>query len=101
MGTILEDERGVEDDEEADVGDDGLKLSSNLWMLNVYRRQYYEHTNSLLQQYIYIDRLLDSSLPHNLLNEYNETSGSKRNLQGPIFVPSEFQDQNRRLWQLD
>jgi hypothetical protein len=45
-------------------------------MLNVYRRQYYEHTNSLLQQYIYIDRLLDSSLPHNLLNEYNETPGS-------------------------
>ena len=42
----------------------------------LYRRQYYEHTNSLLQQYIYIDRLLDSSLPHNLLNEYNETLGS-------------------------
>lgn len=25
----------------------------------------------LIQQYIYIDRLLDSSLPHDLLNEYN------------------------------
>jgi hypothetical protein len=36
-----------------------------------------ERTNSLLQQYIYIDRLLDSSLPHNLLNEYSETPGSK------------------------
>lgn len=34
-------------------------------------RQYYERTNSLIQQYIYIDRLLDSSLPHDLLNEYN------------------------------
>lgn len=37
-------------------------------------RQYYERNNSLIQQYIYIDRLLDSSLPHNLLNEYNHTS---------------------------
>ncbi|KAH7417214.1 hypothetical protein BKA64DRAFT_293114 [Cadophora sp. MPI-SDFR-AT-0126] len=39
-------------------------------------RQYYERTNSLVQQYIYIDRLLDSSLPHDLLNEYNDTPGS-------------------------
>jgi hypothetical protein len=28
----------------------------------------------LIQQYIYIDRLLDSSIPHSLLNEYNNTS---------------------------
>ncbi|KAB5580783.1 hypothetical protein GE09DRAFT_1083656 [Coniochaeta sp. 2T2.1] len=34
-------------------------------------RQYYERTNYLVQQYLYIDRLLDSSLPHDLLNEYN------------------------------
>jgi hypothetical protein len=27
----------------------------------------------LIQQYIYIDRLLDSSLPHSLLNEYDNT----------------------------
>lgn len=39
-------------------------------------REYYERTNSLVQQYIYIDRLLDSSLPHDLLNEYNNTPGS-------------------------
>ncbi|TVY14637.1 Metal tolerance protein 3 [Lachnellula arida] len=39
-------------------------------------REYYERTNSLLQQYIYIDRLLDSSLPHDLLNEYNDTPSS-------------------------
>ncbi|CZT09734.1 hypothetical protein WAI453_006997 [Rhynchosporium graminicola] len=39
-------------------------------------REYYQRTNSLLQQYIYIDRLLDSSLPHDLLNEYNDTPGS-------------------------
>ena len=41
-----------------------------------YRRQHYECTNSLLQQYIYIDRLLDSSLLHIPFNEYNDTPGS-------------------------
>jgi hypothetical protein len=30
----------------------------------------------LIQQYIYIDRLLDSSLPHDLLNEYAHASSS-------------------------
>jgi len=44
--------------------------------LMITRREYYERTNSLLQQYIYIDRLLDSSLPHDLLNEYNDTPSS-------------------------
>lgn len=39
-------------------------------------RGYYERTNSLVQQYLYIDRLLDSSLPHDLLNEYNNTPSS-------------------------
>ncbi|KAE8452126.1 hypothetical protein EG329_001593 [Mollisiaceae sp. DMI_Dod_QoI] len=39
-------------------------------------RAYYERTNSLVQQYIYIDRLLDSSLPHDLLNEYNDLPSS-------------------------
>ncbi|KIN04776.1 hypothetical protein OIDMADRAFT_39263 [Oidiodendron maius Zn] len=39
-------------------------------------RQYYERTNSLIQQYVYIDRLLDSSLPHDLLNEYTNTTSS-------------------------
>ncbi|TEY19688.1 hypothetical protein BOTCAL_1871g00010 [Botryotinia calthae] len=41
-------------------------------------RQYYERTNSLLQQYIYIDRLLDSSIPHDLLNEYEHNACSGR-----------------------
>jgi hypothetical protein len=40
----------------------------------LYRRKYYERNNSLIQQYIYIDRLLDSSIPHSLLNEYNNTA---------------------------
>jgi hypothetical protein len=35
-------------------------------------RKYYERCNSLIQQYTYIDRLLDSSLPHNLIQEYSE-----------------------------
>ncbi|TGO89920.1 hypothetical protein BPOR_0087g00120 [Botrytis porri] len=41
-------------------------------------RQYYERTNSLIQQYIYIDRLLDSSIPHDLLNEYEHNACSGR-----------------------
>ncbi|KAK1828207.1 hypothetical protein QBC39DRAFT_156294 [Podospora conica] len=36
-------------------------------------REYYERINHLVQQYLYIDRLLDSSLPHDLLNEYPAT----------------------------
>ncbi|KAK4131983.1 hypothetical protein BT67DRAFT_436071 [Trichocladium antarcticum] len=39
-------------------------------------RKYYERVNSLVQQYLYIDRLLDSSLPHDLLNEYNDMPAS-------------------------
>lgn len=34
-------------------------------------RQYYERNNYLISQYLYIDRLLDSSLPHNLIQEYH------------------------------
>jgi hypothetical protein len=42
------------------------------------RREYYEKNNSLIQQYVYIDRLLDSSLPHDLIQEYHNlfTAGS-------------------------
>ncbi|POS88218.1 hypothetical protein EPUL_000798 [Erysiphe pulchra] len=43
-------------------------------------RKYYERTNNLIQNYIYIDRLLDSSLPHDLLNEYSNV-GSYTSLQ--------------------
>ena len=50
-----------------------------------YRKEYYERTNSLIQQYIYIDRLLDSSLPHDLLNEYNTTPAEYAS--GPIDLP--------------
>ncbi|KAG5950489.1 hypothetical protein E4U53_004960 [Claviceps sorghi] len=34
-------------------------------------REYYERTNELIEQYMYIDCLLDSSIPHDLLNEYS------------------------------
>jgi cation diffusion facilitator family transporter len=39
-------------------------------------RQYYERNNSLIQQYLYIDKLLDSSLPHDLIQEYNQPTRS-------------------------
>jgi cation diffusion facilitator family transporter len=38
-------------------------------------RKYYERNNYLIQNYMYIDRLLDSSLPHNLIQEYNRMDG--------------------------
>lgn len=34
-------------------------------------RKYYERNNDLIQQYRYIDELLDSSLPHDLIEEYS------------------------------
>lgn len=34
------------------------------------RRKYYERNNFLIQQYMYIDRLLDSSIPRDLIEEY-------------------------------
>ena len=36
------------------------------------RRRYYERNNHLICSYLYIDRLLDSSLPHSLIQEYNQ-----------------------------
>ncbi|KAL8807468.1 MAG: hypothetical protein Q9182_000633 [Xanthomendoza sp. 2 TL-2023] len=38
-------------------------------------RQYYEKNNHLISSYLYIDRLLDSSLPHSLIQEYNQPVG--------------------------
>jgi hypothetical protein len=66
-------------------------------LLIVSSREYYERTNSLVQQYIYIDRLLDSSLPHDLLNEYNDTpssshpsaSGLRENVEVPPTISEE------------
>ncbi|KAI1107902.1 hypothetical protein F4804DRAFT_4227 [Jackrogersella minutella] len=53
-------------------------------------REYYERTNYLVQQYIYIDRLLDSSLPHDLVNEYNELHHSSfKDLHIPTTISEE------------
>ncbi|PNP59508.1 hypothetical protein THARTR1_00998 [Trichoderma harzianum] len=49
-------------------------------------REFYQRTNSLIQQYMYIDCLLDSSIPHELLNEYaNELEASAFK---PVDVPA-------------
>ncbi|CAK3935042.1 Metal tolerance 7 [Lecanosticta acicola] len=45
-------------------------------------RQYYERNNYLVQNYMYIDRLLDSSLPHDLIQEYNHPSHESPLIQG-------------------
>lgn len=62
-----------------------LKLTST-------SRQYYERTNELIQQYMYIDCLLDSSIPHDLLNEYSaelEASAFR-----PVNVPVTIQEES-------
>ena len=45
-------------------------------------RKYYERNNYLIQHYMYIDRLLDSSLPHNLIQEYSNLES------GHVKIPS-------------
>ena len=43
-------------------------------------REYYARNNFLIAQYLYIDRLLDSSLPHDLIQEYNHPAGGVANM---------------------
>ncbi|KAJ4338728.1 hypothetical protein N0V95_007971 [Ascochyta clinopodiicola] len=43
-------------------------------------REYYERNNQLIQHYMYIDRLLDSSLPHNLIQEYTNLESGAVNI---------------------
>jgi divalent metal cation (Fe/Co/Zn/Cd) transporter len=49
-------------------------------------RQLYERSNDLISQYVYIDRLLDSSLPHRLFVDYqhNDTGTFGDSLKGTI-----------------
>ncbi|EPQ63587.1 hypothetical protein BGT96224_A21320 [Blumeria graminis f. sp. tritici 96224] len=56
------------------------KTEAELKAMKAPIRKYYERINNLVKQYIYIDRILDSSLPHDLLNEYNNvpTYGTQR-----------------------
>jgi hypothetical protein len=74
----LEDGGGAEQDEKANVRRFVLCVSGS----NSSRREYYEKNNSLIQQYVYIDRLLDSSLPHDLIQEYYNPFTA-----GPVDVP--------------
>lgn len=54
-------------------------------------RAYYERNNFLIQQYNYIDKLLDSSLPHDLVNEYNNMPASAfhRGVEVPTTISEE------------
>ncbi|KAL2263845.1 hypothetical protein VTK26DRAFT_4754 [Humicola hyalothermophila] len=52
------------------------KTDAELAPMPKHIRKYYQRVNHLVQQYLYIDRLLDSSLPHDLLNEYNNMPAS-------------------------
>lgn len=54
-------------------------------------REYYERNNFLIQQYHYIDKLLDSSLPHDLVNEYNNMPASafRRGVEVPNTISEE------------
>ncbi|KAF1947072.1 cation diffusion facilitator 10 [Clathrospora elynae] len=47
-------------------------------------RAYYERNNQLIQHYMYIDRLLDSSLPHNLIQEYTNIEPGALNIPSTI-----------------
>ncbi|GIK06122.1 hypothetical protein Aspvir_001765 [Aspergillus viridinutans] len=46
------------------------KSPEELKSMKKYLRKYYERTNELVSQYLFIDQLLDSSLPHRLIDEY-------------------------------
>ena len=47
-------------------------------------RQYYERNNFLIAQYLYIDQLLDSSLPHTLMAEYGQAGESSVSIPNTI-----------------
>ena len=51
-------------------------------------RKYYERNNYLIQHYMYIDRLLDSSLPHHLIQEYHSTNPPFGHNFSPSDVPA-------------
>lgn len=53
------------------------KTEEELKQMKKPLRKYYERNNYLIQHYLYIDRLLDSSLPHNLIQEYSHIESSK------------------------
>lgn len=74
QGKVLQVRRGAKEDEEADVCE--TSQLSQSFVAKIARRKYYERNNFLISQYIYIDRLLDSSLPHRLIQEYNQPNNA-------------------------
>lgn len=58
-------------------------------------RRYYERNNYLIAQYLYIDRLLDSSLPHSLIQEYNQSA--TRSLDEPRTISEEPQSADNTM----
>lgn len=51
-------------------------------------QEYYKRNNFLIKRYIYIDRLLDSSLPHNLIQEYQQQNPATVSSFDPSDVPA-------------
>lgn len=51
-----------------------FKSDEELKSLSKPVRSYYKRNNYLIRHYMYIDRLLDSSLPHNLIQEYQHSN---------------------------
>lgn len=56
-------------------------------------RKYYERNNYLIQNYMYIDRLLDSSLPHDLIQEYQHIQTSAVNLLRQEDIPEPIEEE--------
>lgn len=54
-----------------------FKTEEELKQMKRPLREYYERCNYLISHYIYIDRLLDSSLPHDLIQEYQHQAMAK------------------------
>jgi cation diffusion facilitator family transporter len=52
-------------------------------------RRYYERNNHLISSYLYIDRLLDSSLPHSLIQEYNHGHDGNGHMSIPNTITEE------------
>ncbi|WDK18873.1 cation efflux family protein [Colletotrichum graminicola] len=48
------------------------KTEAELEAMPKHIREYYKRNNDLIRMYLYIDQLLDSSVPHDLLNEYHQ-----------------------------
>lgn len=87
QGEVLQAGRGAQADEEAHASLSSTP-SSLAQALTGCRRKYYERNNFLIQHYMYIDRILDSSLPHNLIQEYS-TVGS-----GQVDIPSTINEES-------